>query len=331
VTSLLTIEHLTVSFRRGGAAVDDVSLTVGHGETVGLVGESGSGKTTLGRAVLGLAPVTAGRVLFDGADVSNVDAARRGPLTRRLQAVFQDPRSSLNPARTVGFSIAEPLAAAGTADRRTLNQRTRELLTAVGLPAEAAGCYPHEFSGGQRQRIAIARALAASPELVICDEPTSSLDLSTQAQMLNLLADLRRGRGLAYLFISHDLAVVRHMAERTVVMYQGRVMENGPAEAVSTGPLHPYTQALRASAPVADVAAQRGRRAERHRLTNAASRTVAAADACPFAGRCGFTAQVCLSRRPREVTAGAVLVACHRYDRNAGHPDPVTGHEEGHA
>jgi len=321
MTALLTVEHLTVSFRRGTAAVDDVSLTVRRGETVGLVGESGSGKTTIGRAVLGLVTVTSGSIVFDGTEIGNVPASARGTLASRLQTVFQDPGSSLNPARTVGHSIVEPLAAVGTASTASLRARARDLLDAVGLPAEAAVRYPHEFSGGQRQRIAIARALAASPDLVICDEPTSSLDLSTQAQMLNLLTDLRAGRGLSYLFISHDLAVVRHIAERIVVLYRGRVMESGPAELVSTRPLHPYTQALRASAPVADVAAQRQNRAERHGLINISSSVRATgSQACPYAPRCAFAAPVCTSRRPLLVSAGSLQLACHRYDSASGHP-----------
>jgi len=321
---LLSVEHLTVSFRRGTAAVDDVSLTVRRGETVGLVGESGSGKTTIGRAVLGLVTVTSGTIVFDGTEIGNVPASARGTLASRLQTVFQDPGSSLNPARTVGHSVVEPLAAAGTVSTASLRARARDLLHVVGLPAEAALRYPHEFSGGQRQRIAIARALAASPDLVICDEPTSSLDLSTQAQMLNLLTELRAVRGLSYLFISHNLAVVRHMAERIVVLYRGRVMEAGPAELVSTRPLHPYTQALRASAPVADVAAQRQNRTVRQSLINISSSARATgSDACPYAARCVFAAPVCASRRPRQVSAGSLQVACHRYDPASGHPQQL--------
>ena len=337
MTALLIVENLTVAFRRGtAAAVDNVSLTVNANETVGLVGESGSGKTTIGRAILGLAPVTSGRILFDGADIGGVAAASRGPTARRIQTIFQDPGGSLNPARTVGFSIAEPFrAAGGRRGTAAAGQRTAELLRAVGLAGDDAGRYAREFSGGQRQRIATARALAAFPDLVICDEPTSALDLSTQAQVLNLLADLRAQRGLSYLFISHDLAVVRHMADRIVVLYRGRVMESGPAELVSTRPLHPYSQALRAAAPVADVAEQRRRRAERHRLRAAASGpraptaqtqtpqtpTAHTAQSCPFVTRCPAAAPVCGSARPIEISKGPLLVACHRYDPRSGHPD----------
>ena len=324
MSELLSIEDLTVSFRPGTAAVDDVTLTVSRGETVGLVGESGSGKTTIGRAVLGLVAVTGGRIVFDGTEIGNVPASARGMLVSRLQTVFQDPGSSLNPARTVGHSVVEPLAAARTVSSAGLRARALELLQAVGLPAEAASRFPHEFSGGQRQRVAIARALAASPELIICDEPTSSLDLSTQAQILNLLTSLRATRGLSYLFISHDLAVVRHMAERIVVLYRGRVMEAGPAELVSTCPLHPYTQALRAAAPAVNVAAQRQRRAERQRLIKTSSGVPAAGpEACPYAVRCAFAAPVCASRRPRPVSAGSLQLACHRYDPASGHPQQL--------
>jgi oligopeptide/dipeptide ABC transporter ATP-binding protein len=326
MTTLLSVEDLSVSFRRGSVAVDRVSLTVERGQTVGLVGESGSGKTTVGRAVLGLAQATGGRIAFDGTEIGNVPPAARGPVARKIQMVFQDPGGSLNPARTVGFSIAEPARAAGVGGPAAARARAGELLRAVGLPAEAAARFPHEFSGGQRQRIAIARALAASPELIVCDEPTSSLDLSTQAQMLNLLSDLKSGHGLSYLFISHDLAVVRHMADRIVVLYRGRVMESGPAELVSTRPLHPYSQALRAAAPVADVAEQHRRRAARLSLGSTATGLRATSDqSCPYAGRCAYAAPVCVTRRPRPVMAGPVELACHRYDAASGHPAAVPG------
>jgi oligopeptide/dipeptide ABC transporter ATP-binding protein len=323
MTPLLSVENVTVAFARGITAVDQVSLTVARGETVGLVGESGSGKTTIGRAALGLVPVTSGRIVLDGAEIGNVAVTARGRLASRLQMVFQDHAGSLNPARTVGYSVAEPARAAG-GSASAAGVRARELLTAVGLPAEAAARYPREFSGGQRQRIVIGRALAASPDLVVCDEPTSSLDLSTQAQMLNLLTSLRAERGLSYLFISHDLAVVRHMADRIVVLYQGRVMEDGPAGRVSASPLHPYTRALRAAAPVADPAAQQLRREERHILIRPAAGPVRLSpQSCPFTPRCPGAAPVCASARPREVTVGAVRVACHRYDPASGHPDQV--------
>ncbi|MBO2448688.1 ABC transporter ATP-binding protein [Actinomadura barringtoniae] len=333
---MLDVEELTVAYPRRPPSVDGVSLTVGRGETLGLVGESGSGKTTLGRAVLGLVPVSGGRIGFDGQEIGHLPAVRRGPgLIHRIQTVFQDPNSSLNPARTVGDSVAESLHGGGRLSRARRRETVGELLERVGLPAVAATRYPHEFSGGQRQRIAIARALAAEPELVVCDEPTSALDLSTQAQMLNLLSDLRREQELSYLFISHDLAVVRHIADRIAVLYQGRVMECGPADQVGLRPAHPYTQALHAAAPIADVAAQRTRRAARTAAmipADAARRPGGRPDSCPFTSRCPRAADVCGSRRPREVVHDGVTLACHLFDPESGHPDSAVpssiAHEE---
>ncbi|WP_425839291.1 oligopeptide/dipeptide ABC transporter ATP-binding protein [Streptomyces fractus] len=321
MSDLLSIERVTVAYPGRPPAVDAVSLTVARGETVGLVGESGSGKTTLGRAVLGLVPVTDGRIVFDGADIGHLPAVDRGQAVRRIQTVFQDPNGSLNPARMVGESVVEALAARDRLSRAERRGRAGELLDRVGLPAAAADRYPHEFSGGQRQRIAIARALAAEPDLIVCDEPTSALDLSTQAQMLNLLADLQAERGLAYLFISHDLAVVRHIADRITVLYQGRTMESGTSQSVSVEPQHPYTQALQASAPVADVATQRARRETRIAAATAARGQIHAdgADSCPFASRCPQAEAICGTRRPREVAHKETRLACHLFDPASGH------------
>ncbi|MER6327308.1 ABC transporter ATP-binding protein [Streptomyces coelicoflavus] len=322
---LLSVEHVSVAYAGGPPVLGDVSLTVGRGETVGLVGESGSGKTTLGRAVLGLLTVTSGRIVFDGTDVGHLHATRRGATVHRIQTVFQDPNGSLNPARKVGDSVAESLAAGDGLTRAERRRRAGELLDRVGLPVSAVDRYPFEFSGGQRQRIAIARALAAEPELIVCDEPTSALDLSTQAQMLNLLTDLQAERGLAYLFISHDLAVVRHVADRVVVLYQGRAMESGPAHQVSAQPLHPYTRALHSAAPVADAVAQRARRSARIQAA-AESRgrvRIGGSDACPFAVRCPQAHEVCATRRPREAEHGEARLACHLYDPDSGHPDAL--------
>jgi peptide/nickel transport system ATP-binding protein len=219
-------------------------MTVEAGETVGLVGESGSGKTTLGRAVLGVAPITSGSIRFDGTGIGGLAPRRRGKLVQEIQIVFQNPYGSLNPARIIGRSVAEPLEARGNVTRRDIDRQVAEMLDAVGLPSSAAGRYPNDFSGGQRQRIVIARALIASPRLIVCDEVTSALDLSVQAQVLNLLRRLQKERGLAYLFISHDLAVVRHMSNRIVALYQGEVVEAGPAEQMYSSPAHQYTQRL---------------------------------------------------------------------------------------
>ena len=261
---LLQVTDLTVEFGRKRRlppllALDRVSLSVSPGETLGLVGESGSGKTTLALAVLGLVPVTSGRIRFAGHDLTAIPR-RSGRIVRRdLQVVFQDPYSSLNPARTVGQSLSEPLSAAGPASRSQTRSLVASMLDQVGLPSDSAERYPAEFSGGQRQRIAIARALMVAPKLVICDEPVSALDLSIQAQILNLLADLQRTLSVGYLFISHDLAVVRHLCARVTVLRRGQVVETGPAETVCHRPTHPYTQALLAAAPSPDPGKSRQR------------------------------------------------------------------------
>ncbi len=266
---LLRVSDLSVAYRHDGRvhqALDRVSLDVRAGETVGVVGESGAGKSTLGRAVLGLVPVTSGAIRFAGQDITRLGRRDRVALAAHLQVVFQDPDSSLNPARTIGSSLAEPLlgqrrpraeAAAKVA------AKVAAMLERVGLPAEAAGRYPRQFSGGQKQRMAIARALIVSPRLVVCDEALSALDLSVQAQIINLLLELRRDLGLAYLFIGHDLAVVRHVADRVVVLRQGRVVEQGSAAQVCEQPAEPYTRALMTAAPVPDPAQERARLAAR--------------------------------------------------------------------
>ncbi len=244
-------------FRRPAVqAVTEVTLGIRSGEAVGLVGESGSGKSTLGRIVLGLLPPSAGRVLVDGQDLARAGPAARRRLRRRMQLVFQDPYSSLDPRRRVGAQVADGLAIHGLPGGR---ERVAALLEQVGLSPAQAARYPHEFSGGQRQRIAIARALATGPDLLVADEPVSALDVSVQAQVLALLADLRTRLGLALLFISHDLPVVRSLCDRVVVLYLGRVMEDGPADAVFRRPLHPYTQALLSAAPSLDPAQRRQR------------------------------------------------------------------------
>jgi ABC-type glutathione transport system ATPase component len=264
-TSLLDVSALAVRYRRGPrkppfTALRDVTLTIAPGETVALVGESGSGKSTLGNAVLGLVPVASGTITFDGADVTRPSPRRRRALTRHIQAVFQDPYGSLNPVRPIGQALAEPLRAHQRLDRTTTATRVRAALERVGLSADAAALYPGQFSGGQRQRIAIARALMLSPRLIICDEPLSALDLSVQAQVLNLLKALQRELGVGYLFITHDLAVVPHIAHRVVVLYRGQVVETGTVSQVCGHPSHPYTQRLISAAPVPDPAQQRARR-----------------------------------------------------------------------
>ena len=265
IPPLLQVGDLTVAYRHGGRehyALNQVSFDVQVGETVGIVGESGAGKSTLGRAVLGLVPVTAGTIRFCGQDITRLTRRDRVALAARLQVVFQDPDSSLNPARTVGSSLAEPLLGQRR-PRSEVAGKVTAMLERVGLPADAAVRYPRQFSGGQKQRIAIARALIVSPRLVVCDEALSALDLSVQAQIINLLLELRRDLGLGYLFIGHDLAVIRHLADRVTVLRKGRVVEQGTAAQVCEQPADPYTKALMAAAPVPDPREERPRLAAR--------------------------------------------------------------------
>jgi ABC-type oligopeptide transport system ATPase subunit len=269
--ALLHIDSLTVTYqgRRRGTqtpALQDVSVTLERGETLGIVGESGSGKSTLGKAVLGLAPVVSGSVRWKGEDITVASPHRRRLLSREIQAVFQDPYSSLNPHRTVGQSIIETLAASGEEKRPDARARAVALLAEVGLDASAFDRYPRQFSGGQRQRIAIARAVLPGPTLIICDEIVSALDLSVQAQVINLLGDLQATHALSYLFITHDLSVVRHLCQRVVVLQHGRLVEQGPTKQVLDDPRDPYTERLILAAPVLDPEQQRARRETRRAL-----------------------------------------------------------------
>ncbi|MDF2506173.1 MAG: oppF 4 [Microbacterium sp.] len=269
--ALLEVEDLNVTYPARGfgkkpfQALTGVALDIRAGETMGLVGESGSGKTTLGRAVLGLAPVSGGSIRYRGKEIGHLGKRARRALSAELQVVFQDPYSSLNPSMTIGQILAEPLTARGVAGRAA-HERVRGLLDRVGLPSDAVSRLPREFSGGQRQRVAIARALALDPKLIVCDEPVSALDLSTQARVLDLFIEIQERTGVAYLFISHDLAVVRHISHRVAVMYRGEIVETGPGAQVTGDPEHPYTRRLLMAAPVPDPVLQRQRRVERRRL-----------------------------------------------------------------
>ncbi|MGD6749581.1 ATP-binding cassette domain-containing protein [Streptomyces sp. BH105] len=268
---LLDVDGLRVTYpgrglrARPNEVLHGVSLTVGEGETLGIVGESGSGKTTIGRAVLGLVTPSRGRIRFAGQDITHCSGTQRRALARDIQVVFQDPYSSLNPSLTIGDILSEPLVVQG-ATRRDARTRISELLDQVGLPADASERLPREFSGGQRQRVAIARALAPEPRLIVCDEPVSALDLSTQARVLDLFVDIQRRTQVAYLFISHDLAVIRRVSHRVSVVYQGDVVESGSADFVTSTPEHAYTRRLLLAAPVADPIRQRHRRQERLQL-----------------------------------------------------------------
>jgi ABC-type oligopeptide transport system ATPase subunit len=262
--TMLVLRGVTVNYGHGRRAVADavsgVSLGIEAGQALALVGESGSGKSTVGNAVLGLVPITSGTVHFDGEDITHAPVRRRRELTKQIQPIFQDPYGSLNPVRTVRQTLVEPLLAHVRVEPAQARVRVVETLRQVGLDADAADRYPAEFSGGQRQRIAIARALMAQPRLIVCDEPTSALDLSVQAQVLNLLNRLRRELGVSYLFITHDLAIIRHVADRVAVLHRGRIVESGPTAQVCDDPRDPYTRALLSAAPVPDPVEQARRR-----------------------------------------------------------------------
>jgi peptide/nickel transport system ATP-binding protein len=327
---ILEVTDLVIRYGRGrkaaesAPAVDRVSLTIAPGETVGLVGESGSGKTTIGKAILGLQAVSEGTVRFNGVDITRADPKARRALGGDLRAIFQDPFSSLNPRLTIGASITEPLRISGLSKAEALS-RARAILHAVGMPADTVDRYPRQFSGGQRQRIAVARALITDPSLVICDEPVSALDLSTQAQVLNLLADLRAQRGLSYLFIAHDIAVVSFLAQRVVVLYRGQVMEEGPSVEVTERPRHPFTQALTAASPVPRPAEQAERRAKREASgVKSAGVVDPTSTGCPFASRCPFATELCVAERPALRPIGPVKVACHYATESGAIDSPAT-------
>ncbi|WP_159698526.1 ABC transporter ATP-binding protein [Arthrobacter sp. 18067] len=314
---MLQVQDLVVRYGRGRKAataqpaVDGVSFTIQRGETVGLVGESGSGKSTIGKAILGLQKASGGTVAFQGEDITEANPSKRRAIGSELRAVFQDPNSSLNPRKTIGASLAESLRVRGVPapEART---KAEDMLERVGLPREAVDRYPSQFSGGQRQRISVARALICEPKLVVCDEAVSALDLSTQAQVLNLLADLRDELGLSYLFIAHDISVVQFLAQRVVVLYRGQVMESGPAAAVTENPKHPFTQALVAASPVPRPAEQAERRAVRESLgVRTAAAVAATPGGCPFRQRCPLATELCATERPVLRRVGEADVACH--------------------
>jgi len=346
VVNLLEVRNLSVRFpvRHGvfGAgravvrAVNDVSLDIAPGETLGLVGESGCGKSTLGRAIMRLVEPASGSIWFDGVDVTRLAGAELRQRRRGFQMIFQDPYNSLNPRLTVEQIIGEafdihgaglPVATAAAptqrehsldesdesarsarSDRHLRRQHVAALLQAVGLDSAHAQRYPHEFSGGQRQRIGIARALAVAPRLIVCDEPVSALDVSVQAQIINLLADLQRERGLAYLFIAHDLAVVEHLSRRVIVMYLGRILESAPANLILRSPLHPYTQALISAVPVVDPDSRRRRIV----LAGDVPSPIHPPGGCPFHPRCPVAEARCRAELPqlRELAPGH-RAACH--------------------
>ncbi len=318
MTALVTVSDVSTQFssqkgfgRITVRAVSEVSLDIERGETLGLVGESGCGKSTLGRTILRLHDPVAGSIKFDGADITRLPQRTLRPLRRQMQMIFQDPYASLNPRMSVGDAIAEPLDIHGLVRSSTeRGARVRELLEKVGLRADAAARYPHEFSGGQRQRIGIARALACAPKFIVCDEPISALDVSIQAQIVNLLQDLQREQELTYLFISHDLKIVQHICDRVAVMYLGRIIELADAATLYRTPKHPYTQALLSAVPRIDAAKRR----DRIILQGDVPSPLSPPPGCAFHPRCPVKdkPRACFTERPRlRVLSNGAQAACH--------------------
>ncbi len=315
---LLEVEDLRMHFpvregillraRKANRAVDGVSLSIGPGETLGLVGESGCGKSTLGRCISRLYTPTAGTILFDGEDISHLRGKALLPYRQHIQMIFQDPMESLNARHTVGEILEEPLIIHRQGDKAARTRRVRELLDIVGLPARSATRYPFEFSGGQRQRIGIARAIALRPRLIICDEPVSALDVSIQSQILNLLNDLQMEFGLSYLFIAHDLAVVKHISDRVAIMYLGKITEYASGEVIYREPAHPYTRSLISAIPVPDP----HRKVQRQVLVGDVPSPIDPPSGCHFHPRCPEVMERCRVDRPQLiVSTGGHACACH--------------------
>ena len=315
---LVRVENLVKYFPAGGGifgrsvvhAVDDVSLSIEPGETLGLVGESGCGKSTLGRVIVQLLPATSGQVFFNDIDLTKVRGEKLRRTRQRIQMIFQDPYASLNPRMTVGDIIKEPLTNFGVSRGRQAEQRIQEMMRVVGLNPDYVNRYPHEFSGGQRQRIGIARALVLNPSFIVADEPVSALDVSIQAQIVNLMEDLQQRFNLTYLFIAHDLSVVRHISDRVAVMYLGKIVEIGPSDAIRDKPLHPYTMVLQSSVPVPDPDLEAARKPIL--LKGEIPSPVNPPSACRFHTRCPIAQQICSDvEPPLEMKENGRFAACH--------------------
>lgn len=298
-------------------AVDDVSFTIEKGETLGVVGESGCGKSTLGRVLLHLLESTDGKILFDGEDITNVDRAKMSELRKKMQIIFQDPFSSLNPRMTVYQTIREPMDIAGGMSNEEIDKRVYEMMDTVGLARRLVNTYPHELDGGRRQRVGIARALVLNPKFIVCDEPVSALDVSIQAQILNLMQDIQEASGLTYIFITHDLSVVKYISNNILVMYLGQMVEKAESDDLFAMPLHPYTKALLSAVPIPDVHHEKKRVELKGELTS----PINPPDGCRFASRCLYAKDKCFRENPKPETIGKNhMVSCHFF-REINHLD----------
>ena len=314
--NILEVKHLKKYFKtaRGTLhAVDDVSFTIEKGKTLGIVGESGCGKSTTGRAILRLLEPTDGQVIFNGQDITALSSSKMRQMRRDMQIIFQDPFSSLDPKKTVSQTIAEPIIENKILkDKKAIDARVRELMATVGLAERLVNAYPHELDGGRRQRIGIARALAMEPKFIVCDEPVSALDVSIQAQILNLLQELKEQMGLTFIFITHDLSVVNHFADEIAVMYLGQLIEKAPTEELFDHPVHPYTRALLSAIPIPEVGIERP---ERILLRGEISSPIDPPDECRFAKRCNYVCDQCHKSCPQlvEISEGH-SVSCHLWE-----------------
>ena len=317
--AMISVRNLKMYFPVGGSlfekkktlkAVDDVSFDLYPGETFGLVGESGCGKTTVGRTIVRLYQPTAGQILLDGTDIAPLSEKEVLPYRSRMQMIFQDPYASLNPRMTVASIVGEPLRYQGM-NAKDIDDRVRELVECVGLKEDHLNRYPHEFSGGQRQRIGIARALASKPDFIVCDEPISALDVSIQAQIINMLEELQARFGMTYLFVSHDLSMVRHISKRVAVMYLGHIVEMAPVNELYANMLHPYTKALMSAVPIADPDA--AEKSQRIVLQGDVPQPINPPSGCPFRTRCPYADEGCAEQIPKlKDMGGGHMVACHK-------------------
>lgn len=311
MSSIIEVQHLKKYFNTSSGilhAVDDVSFEIEEGETLGVVGESGCGKSTLGRVILHLLDSTDGKILYRGEDITHVNREKMSELRKSMQIIFQDPFASLNPRMTVYQTIREPMDIAGGFSKEEIDKRVYELMDTVGLAKRLVNAYPHELDGGRRQRVGIARALMLHPKFVVCDEPVSALDVSIQAQILNLMQDIQEATGLTYIFITHDLSVVKYISNQILVMYLGQMVEKAESDVLFESPLHPYTKALLSAVPIPDVHHEKRRIALKGELTS----PIDPPDGCRFASRCPYAKEKCLKENPEpEVIDGNHMVVCH--------------------